>query len=1154
VLNHWRHTTLIILVCSAGAHAQAQGNLRQRSLFISSDTVVVDTFSIAPQSLILRDNSGNIVSSDDYTVDYVGAKLIAPKLQGQTLSATYRSLKLSLSKVYFNKEQRLLLNADTSLNRPVGAFHVPAGYYSNRSGVLQNTGLEHSGSLMRGLNVSTNSNASLTSEFNLQLSGALTEKVNLLVSISDKNLPALPDGNTASLQEFDRIFMSVYSKNTELQAGDLDLLDANTFFGKYQRKILGIQFITTQKFDDFIFSTSVAAGVAKGKFARQALATIDGNQGPYMLVGNEGEQNIVVISGSERVYIDGKLLLRGADNDYTINYATAEISFTTLQPIVRTSRVVVEFEYTQQSYSRYVAATKNHAQFSRGSIHLNAFYEGDAKNQPVSIDLTDEQKMAMANVGAQTWKAAVPVVDSVAFNGNEVLYAKKDTLVNGQKITIYQYSTNPQEAHFRLRFSFVGQGNGSYEPANTAANGRVYTWVGINMGSYSPTQLLTTPKRKFLFTAGGDSYSKDSSAIILINTALSNNNNNLFSNNAESNKTGFAANVTGRKNLTLNTKNKLSASANLMLYTSGFEAVERFTTPEYERDWDIEGGLLNRDLQQYGVNAGYQFAENFALNINTNVLNVGSTNALFNPTDTSYSPMLAAQFGGDFSGRKNRFLTTGNFSLVQSDQTDREAQFLRGELEVQQGFWQLRTGVRASFEQQEKRSNSLLQATSQAFHQEEIFVQLDSSKYSLTTSARYREDYLPGQNELKIFSQTRELNLTGGLNLKGSNISLSANYKNISYNDSVDSPTQNLLLSKLAFFGNYLSGAISTSATYELGTGMEPRQEFMYVEAGVGQGVYAWRDYNGNGIAEINEFEIAAFRDEASYIRVALPTRSYVQAYTGGFAFQLALHPALYLPHRHWLSRFSNNFSFSNGHKNLNPDFRQNANPFFNHSNSDTSLVNINYSALNTFGFTSRNSKLRLELAWQKNQSKYYLLNGFESRENETVALNVRYNIIGANSVNACIDNGYKQVASQYAQEGKSYNINQQHAKIGGECNPIYSLRLEAAYDFWHKNNAGSTELANLHNVGLTATYNLLQKGFISANGGFVATTYNGEASSAVGYEMLQGFEAGNNFTWGVNFKRTLGYGLEFNLLYSGRKLSVGKVIHSGSMELRLLF
>jgi hypothetical protein len=91
-------------------------------------------------------------------------------------------------------------------------------------------------------------------------------------------------------------------------------------------------------------------------------------------------------------------------------------------------------------------------------------------------------KLFMSQLNNET-VALYPSIDTSSFYPNEILYFKKDSLVNDTHYTIYEYTTNQNVTLYRLTFSFLGMNKGNYKLKTSGANGRVFFGLPHSMGS-----------------------------------------------------------------------------------------------------------------------------------------------------------------------------------------------------------------------------------------------------------------------------------------------------------------------------------------------------------------------------------------------------------------------------------------------------------------------------------------------------------------------------------------------------------------------------------------------------------------------------------------------------------------------------------------------
>ena len=162
----------------------------------------------------------------------------------------------------------------------------------------------------------------------------------------------------------------------------------NTFFANFSKRIQGLSI--NSSINESI-SVEATGAIAKGKYKRTEITTQNGNQGPYKLVGQNGELYVLVVSGSESVFINGKKLERGIDKDYVINYNAGEIIFNSTLPIMSDMRVQVEYQVSEKNYNSFFGFSR--IEFKKNkAIHNISFYnENDIKDQPLLQNISDDQ-------------------------------------------------------------------------------------------------------------------------------------------------------------------------------------------------------------------------------------------------------------------------------------------------------------------------------------------------------------------------------------------------------------------------------------------------------------------------------------------------------------------------------------------------------------------------------------------------------------------------------------------------------------------------------------------------------------------------------------------------------------------------------------------
>ena len=184
-----------------------------------SDSIVVDSVSINSSKFIIRKKDQTIIDSTFYKIDFSKSILTFNKLiEEDSITIEYLRYPDFLTKKYFQLDEGIIVESNSKMQQ----FYKLSE--SNRDDTFKPfDGLTTSGSISRGVTIGNNQNSVLNSELDLQITGKLNEKVSLRASIQDANIPLQESGYSQRLDEFDQVFIELFSENWNIRAGDVDL-------------------------------------------------------------------------------------------------------------------------------------------------------------------------------------------------------------------------------------------------------------------------------------------------------------------------------------------------------------------------------------------------------------------------------------------------------------------------------------------------------------------------------------------------------------------------------------------------------------------------------------------------------------------------------------------------------------------------------------------------------------------------------------------------------------------------------------------------------------------------------------------------------------------------------------------------------------------
>lgn len=1062
-----------------------------------------------------------------------------------TIIIVYQSIKINLKKEY---KRRTVVAVYDSLSRDSIKISRPLKNILSGESIFGKN-IQKSGAIIRGFTIGTNRDFTLNSGLRLQLNGKISDDIELTAALTDENTPIQPEGNTETLQELDKVFIELRHKNAAGTFGDFDFIDNQSEFSRITKKLQGLK----GEFDNKKIKGSIVIAGSRGKFNSIQFFGKDGNQGPYRLYGINNERAIIIIAGSERVYLDGELMKRGENNDYIIDYSNAELTFTPKRLITSFSRISVDFEYTDQNYSRNFFGANFLTQLYDDKIKfgINYYREGDDENNPISLTLSDNDLKILREAGDNrnaAAKSGVSLAQADSAGNLRGFYSKVDTVINSKMFSYYLYSPGNKNSIYNVSFSYAGEGKGDYIKEGLGN----YKFVGLGKGNYLPVVFLPFPELKQLTNVF---INANFSSGIVLSGEFSGSlwDKNRFSKIDDNDNFGYARKllfeIQPREIQIGKIKfGKAGLSYKDRFIQSRYTSLDRINPVEFNRYYNIselkndnqilrEIGLIYFPLETISIFSQYGYLKNG---------NNFSSDRYFN--EIKYSDNKNYNF----------------YYKLDYVQSNNENVFTRWNRQNSSNFYSfgiIKPGLEFLYEnKEEKKSDSLL---SSSYKYSEIIpsVELNPSFLNLRFSYSVREEYFPLDNVLEKQSDANITQIQIGFNrFKEFSSSLSFTFRKKYYTDKfiqmgfTNSETI-LLLSQSRFnlFQNFIYGDLYYQAATEQSAKLE--KVFLKVPKGSGNYIYIG-DINNNGIADENEFELTSYDGE--YILITVPTeqlypvidlKSYIRWTTD---FDKIINGKNIISSL--LKNLSSEtfFRIEENSKNQNTKeiYLMNLSKFLN----DSTTLRGSQLFQQDFNFFKNSSKFSLRLRYLQRKSLNQFSGGLERGFFKERSIRLRFRLVKeinnqTDFVNQ-IDNLLPSTISNRARK-----IDRNDLSTDFSYRPFNKLEVGFKIQTGRSIDSYPSTPAkvDMNSLLIRVNYSIANIGRIRVETERLELTSTTSISN-IPFEITRGNVIGKNYFWRVFFDYRIGSNIQTSLSYDARLLGRNKVIHTMHAEARAFF
>ncbi len=752
---------------------------------------------------------GEIAGGDDYVLDAgsgalkINRELVAPVV----ITVEYSRFWVDIPSYYFRRKLGAIKSRSMIGNAP--------SYESTQRLPVTNSGsssLRIFGSKSFGITAGSGTDLELKQTLNVQIEGYLTENLRVSGVLSDQAAPEV-GGISTSIGEIDKVALKLSSDRFSASVGDVDFDRRMGAHGRLKKALKGA---SAQVSAGKVGADATLGGI-KSKHATKKIFGRDGVSGPYRLLPDVGQSSVSILPSTDRVWLDGRPLARGADADYEIDYLLGEITFSPAITVTSRTRIEADFEYLDEDYRQdfFAGGAAYGDSASQLFARIDFLRQADSEDDPAQFDLSPDDINVLSAAGDHAMKALKSgVVKADSGQGDYSLE------VTGSD-TIYTFA-GTGNGDYRVSFSYMGPGNGDYR----YLGGGVYEYVAQGGGEYLPVVRIPLPESASALSLS-TSVSDDHIRLRFDGTATKHD-RNLLSELDDDDNDGM--DISGGFNLTPFGRNAkqvyLNIGFNARLQDEKFFFPGRSDRVERNRYWGILTDSVSGEVLQLSLTETFRISKITELQADC-----GFYNLMHSPSAFRYSYDLTLSPTPELSGRVTR--------------TDRnsERSWPYGNSRLYEDMISLnwmKSGIKTSFEWNDETDLRAYDSFTRGRRFDRYSGACGFRGFETRLSYENREA-LTGVFEREFDAREIEARYQGGGGFKSSDVRLSVRHRRVHY----FIPTkfeQSQLTTSLDYSAGSSSSLVEMSVNYRLSREGVDRTAETFLRVGEGQGEYRLED------------------------------------------------------------------------------------------------------------------------------------------------------------------------------------------------------------------------------------------------------------------------------------------------------------------------